>query len=121
MRFALACRSRPGTLCCTATRPRPSRCRRQRPGFLALSGRKPDCFNDLAGRPAPWARAATDAGLVSACVFVVFGGGEPIGALAFFFDHAMDLDQWLSTFLSQLAMQLGRAVERQQADMRHCD
>jgi PAS domain S-box-containing protein len=86
------------------------------PASLALSSRKPNCVNDLAGRPEHWARAATEAGLVSACVFVVIGGGEPIGALAFFFEREVDLDQRLSTLLSQLAMQLGRAVERQQAD-----
>ncbi len=46
----------------------------------------------------------------------MFGGGEPAGALAFFSERAIELDQRLSTLLAQLAMQLGRAVERQQAD-----
>ena len=73
-------------------------------------------MKDLAAHPATWARAATDAGLVSGCVFAVSGGGEPAAALAFFFDSATELDQRLSTLLAQLAMQLGRAVERQQAD-----
>ena len=59
------------------------------PASLALAGRGPDCLNDLAAHPATWARAATDAGLVSACVFAVSGGGEPAGALAFFFDRAI--------------------------------
>ncbi|MGZ8480042.1 MAG: ATP-binding protein [Candidatus Binatia bacterium] len=86
------------------------------PASLALTGPGPNCFNDLAAQPEPWARAATDVGLVSACVFAVFGGGEPAGALAFFFDRAIALDQRLSALLAQLAMQLGRAVERQQAD-----
>lgn len=86
------------------------------PASLALLGRRLNCLNDLAAQPEPWARAATDAGLVSACAFAVFGGGEPAGALAFFSERAIDLDQRLSTLLAQLAMQLGRAVERQQVD-----
>ncbi len=83
---------------------------------LALSSRKLNCFNDLAAQPEQWAHAASDAGLVSACVFAVICGGEPTAALAFFFERAIELDQRLSTLLAQLAMQLGRAVERQQAD-----
>ena len=86
------------------------------PASLVLSGREVSCCNDLAGQSEPWARAATDAGMVSVCTFAVFGGGAPAGALAFFSDHAIELDQRLSTLLAQLAMQLGRAVERQQAD-----
>jgi len=86
------------------------------PASLVLSGSEVSCCNDLAGQSEPWARAATDAGLISVCAFAVFGGGTPAGALAFFSDRAIELDQRLSTLLSQLAMQLGRAVERQQAD-----
>jgi PAS domain S-box-containing protein len=86
------------------------------PAGLALSGLRINCWNELAARPEPWARAAADAGLVSACAFAVFGGNEPAGALAFFSERPIDLDQRLSTLLAQLAMQLGRAVERQHAD-----
>ena len=86
------------------------------PASLALSSRKLNCVNGLAAQSEPWARAATDAGLVSVCAFAVIGNGQPTGALAFFSRRAIDLDQRLSTLLAQLAMQLGRAVERQQAD-----
>jgi PAS domain S-box-containing protein len=86
------------------------------PASLALSSRKLNCLNDLAAQSEPWAGAATDAGLVSVCAFAVIGGGDLTGALAFFSERAIELDPRFSTLLAQLAMQLGRAVERQQAD-----
>jgi PAS domain S-box-containing protein len=86
------------------------------PAALALSSRKLCCFNDLARQDEPWARAAAAAGLVSACALSVIADDEPAGALAFFSQRAIDLDQRLSTVLTQLAMNLGRFVERQRAD-----
>ena len=86
------------------------------PAALALANRKLCCFNDLGRQDEPWARAAAAAGLGSACALSVIAGDEPAGALAFFSQRAIDLDQRLSTVLTQLAMNLGRFVERQRAD-----
>ena len=48
--------------------------------------------------------------------FLPFPAAASRPALWLFFSTRDDLDQRLSTLLAQLAMQLGRAVERQQAD-----
>ena len=57
-----------------------------------------------------------DAGLVSVCAFAVSAAASRPVLWHFFPSEPIELDQRLSTLLAQLAMQLGRAVERQQAD-----
>jgi len=85
------------------------------PAATALATRKLAYSADLSAQREPWAGAAAGAGLVAACAFPVIAGGRPAGALAFFSDRVISLDSRLSSVLDQLALQLGRVVERQQA------
>ena len=85
------------------------------PAAQALATRELEQCSDLSIQPQSWAGAAISAGLVAACAFPVIAGGKPVGALAFFSDRVISLDSRLTSILDQLALQLGRVVERQQA------
>jgi PAS domain S-box-containing protein len=85
------------------------------PTALALNNGELHCVT-LTGRTEPWARAGQAAGLMAACAIPVAADGEPAGALAFFSEKAIELDQRLSTVLRQLETHLGRVIERQRAD-----
>jgi PAS domain S-box-containing protein len=85
------------------------------PAARALATRELAHCSDLSSQPQRWASAAVSAGLVAACAFPVVAGGKPVGALAFFSDRVISLDSRLASILDQLALQLGRVVERQQA------
>ena len=63
-----------------------------------------------------WARAGQAAGFVAVCAIPVAASGEPAGALAFFSEQPIELDQRLSTALRQLETHLGRVIERHRAD-----
>lgn len=86
------------------------------PAALALETGEVVCFDDLAGRSEPWAGAACRAGLRAAMAIPVRAAGQSAAALAFFFDRVSPADGRLMAVLDQLALQLGRSVERKQAE-----
>jgi PAS domain S-box-containing protein len=63
-----------------------------------------------------WARVALDAGLVSAVGFPVMAGNQVVAALEFFCDHFVVFDDRLAGIIARIADQLGRTVERKQAE-----
>lgn len=85
------------------------------PAALAMNNGELNCTN-LTEQTESWARAGQAAGLVAACAIPVAAGGEPAGALVFFSEQAIELDQRLSTVFGQLETHLGRVIERQRAD-----
>ena len=85
------------------------------PAALALNNGEVNCVN-LNGKTEAWARAGQAAGLAAVCAIPVAADGEPAGALAFFSEQAINLDQRLSTVLRQVETNLGRVIERQRAD-----
>jgi PAS domain S-box-containing protein len=63
-----------------------------------------------------WARTAVDAGLLSAVALPVLAGNQVIAVLEFFCDHLVVFDERLSSIIMRIADQLGRTVERKQAE-----
>jgi PAS domain S-box-containing protein len=85
------------------------------PAAAALNDGELNCIK-LTGQTDSWAHAGRAAGLAAVCAIPVSAGGEPAGALAFFSEQSIELDQRLSTVLRQLETHLGRVIERQRAD-----
>lgn len=63
-----------------------------------------------------WARTALDTGLLSAVALPVLAGNQVIAVLEFFCDHFVLFDERLSSIIMRIATQLGRTVERKQAE-----
>jgi PAS domain S-box-containing protein len=83
----------------------------------AETSEKIELVSDLGQeRSSEWARAALDSGLLSAVALPVFAGNQIIAVLEFFCDHFLVFDERLSSIILRIADQLGRTVERKQAE-----
>jgi PAS domain S-box-containing protein len=81
------------------------------------TSQKFELVSDLAQEPgAGWTRAALEAGLVSAIALPVAAGSQVVAVLEFFCDHPVIFDDRLSSIIVRITDQLGRTVERKQAE-----
>jgi PAS domain S-box-containing protein len=81
------------------------------------NSRKVELVADLGQeRSSPWARAALECGLLSALALPVLVSNQVIGVLEFFCDHWVVFDDRLSGIIMRIADQLGRTLERKQAE-----
>ena len=89
---------------------------RYRSGCSSLSNGELNCQQLDRSKQSPGRARRRPRGWWRRALFSVVAGGEPAGALAFFSEQAIELDQRLSTVFGQLETHLGRVVERQRAD-----
>lgn len=86
------------------------------PAAAVLASGNIDCIKDLTRQREPWAGKALEAGLTAVCAMPVTAAGKVAGALAFFSPQAIHLDARLAAVLEQLTLQLGRVIERKNAE-----
>ncbi|MGH7928712.1 MAG: GAF domain-containing protein, partial [Candidatus Binatia bacterium] len=83
----------------------------------AEASQRVELISDLAQeRSYDWAQAGLDAGLLSAVALPVLAGNQVVAVLEFFCDHLVVFDDRLSSIIVRIADQLGRTVERKQAE-----
>jgi PAS domain S-box-containing protein len=86
-------------------------------GARAEASQKVEIIADLGQEHgSDWARTALDTGLLSAVALPVSAGNQVIAVLEFFCDHFVVFDDRLSSIIMRIADQLGRTVERKQAE-----
>jgi PAS domain S-box-containing protein len=90
------------------------------PGTLASraeTSQRVELIGDLRQeRGCEWARTALDCGLLSAVALPVLAANQVIAVLEFYCDHFVVFDDRLSSIITRIADQLGRTVERKQAE-----
>jgi PAS domain S-box-containing protein len=83
----------------------------------AEASQRVEIVRDLAEeRDSGWPHAALECGLRSAVALPVLAGNKVVAVLEFFCDHLVVFDDRLSSIIMRIADQLGRTVERKQAE-----
>jgi diguanylate cyclase (GGDEF)-like protein len=86
------------------------------PGQIHVTG-APVWLSDIADdSDLPRQRAAQLCGLKAACAFPVLSGSEVAAVIEFYIRKTLEPDQVLMRLMSQIALQLGRVIERKRAE-----